>query len=373
MLQSKGVPRVQSSASPLSSGDPAPFCYGLTGAGIFYSFQAQAGRPLVAILARARELPAVASLAAAFAARLEAFSALDADVILLLNQEPIPLCQSWLANPGRLTTVAGNADFFRQCAFDQDQPLLLVLDRSLRIIARLDAMDDQALVSRALAAVAALPVEVPRDILLPAPILLIPNLIDADFCRELIARHDSRHFDSGFATADATGAAQYKVDHQKKKRRDHLIEEDDPLHARLLDALVRRCVPEVKKAFQVDIAHFDRLLIARYDDDGGCFRRHRDNGHASLAFRQFAISLNLNAEAYDGGDLLFPEYNGHRYRPPTGAGVIFSASLLHEATPTTRGSRYVMLTFLHDDAAEARRLAYGTKAADRVASPTLVQ
>ena len=71
MLQSKGSLRVHSSTNALSPGDPMPFCYGLTGAGAFYSFQAQAGRPLVAILARALDNPAATRLAAAFAGRLD--------------------------------------------------------------------------------------------------------------------------------------------------------------------------------------------------------------------------------------------------------------------------------------------------------------
>jgi predicted 2-oxoglutarate/Fe(II)-dependent dioxygenase YbiX len=70
------------------------------------------------------------------------------------------------------------------------------------------------------------------------------------------------------------------------------------------------------------------------------------------------LSLNLNTEDYEGGHLLFPEYNDHRYSPPTGGGVIFSTAVLHEAAPVTFGRRYVLLTFLHSDAAEVRRQAY---------------
>ncbi len=81
------------------------------------------------------------------------------------------------------------------------------------------------------------------------------------------------------------------------------------------------------------MSHTDRILVARYDDSGGYFRRHRDNIGTSVAFRQFALSVNLNAEAYEGGYLLFPEYNDHRYRPRTGEGMVFSASLLHEGDP----------------------------------------
>ncbi len=66
--------------------------------------------------------------------------------------------------------------------------------------------------------------------------------------------------------------------------------------------------------------------------------------------------MNLNTGDYEGGALSFPEYNDVAYNPPAGAGIVFSASLLHEATPVLRGSRYVLLSFLHSAAAEARRM-----------------
>jgi hypothetical protein len=47
------------------------------------------------------------------------------------------------------------------------------------------------------------------------------------------------------------------------------------------------------------------------------------------------------------------ERNSSRAIP---GGLIFSAGILHEATPVTVGGRYVLLTFFHSDAAEVRRL-----------------
>jgi predicted 2-oxoglutarate/Fe(II)-dependent dioxygenase YbiX len=98
-------------------------------------------------------------------------------------------------------------------------------------------------------------------------------------------------------------------------------------------------------------------LDARYDDTGGYFLRHRDNSAPAIAFRQFAVSINLNSGQYDGGHLLFPEYNDYRYRPGLGAALVFSAILLHEATPVLKGARSVLLTFVHNAEAEARRRA----------------
>jgi predicted 2-oxoglutarate/Fe(II)-dependent dioxygenase YbiX len=102
------------------------------------------------------------------------------------------------------------------------------------------------------------------------------------------------------------------------------------------------------------VAFADRILIARYDDTGGYFKRHRDNLSPQTAFRDFAVSMNLNTDDYDGGELRFPEFGDDRYDPPAGSAAIFSASLLHEALPVTRGRRYVALSFLSGAGAQDR-------------------
>jgi predicted 2-oxoglutarate/Fe(II)-dependent dioxygenase YbiX len=193
---------------------------------------------------------------------------------------------------------------------------------------------------------------------------MLPNLLPPALCRDLVALFDSRpSIDGEVATIDHAGVPQSRVDHAKKWRRDLPISPRDALYPVLRDALLCRCAPEIARAFQAKVTHIDRLLVARYDDTGGWFRRHRDNVGENVAFREFAISVNLNTEEYEGGHLQFPEYNDHRYSPATGAGVIFSASLLHEATPVMRGRRYVLLTFFYGDAAEARRQAYEARIA----------
>ena len=73
------------------------------------------------------------------------------------------------------------------------------------------------------------------------------------------------------------------------------------------------------------------------------------------AHRRFAVTLNLNVEDYDGGELRFPEFGARRYKRPTGDAVVFSCSLLHEALPVTRGERFAFLPFLYDETAAALR------------------
>ncbi len=95
------------------------------------------------------------------------------------------------------------------------------------------------------------------------------------------------------------------------------------------------------------------MLVSRYDAGAGCFRRHRDNTADNVAFRQFALSVNLNSEDHEGGDLLLSKRNDNHYRPPTGGRLIFSAAVLHGVAPVTSGRRYLLLTFRHGDGAKA--------------------
>ena len=95
----------------------------------------------------------------------------------------------------------------------------------------------------------------------------------------------------------------------------------------------------------------ERYIVACYDaTEGGYFKAHRDDTTAATKHRKFAVSINLNAEEFEGGNLIFPEFGPQSYRPPTGGAVVFSCSLLHEATPVTQGTRYAFLPFLYDEA-----------------------
>ena len=114
--------------------------------------------------------------------------------------------------------------------------------------------------------------------------------------------------------------------------------DQDELRDGVRARLVRRVLPEIAKAFQFRATRIERYIIACYDaGEGGHFRPHRDNTTKGTAHRRFAVTVNLNAEDYEGGDLRFPEYDMRTYRAPTGGAVVFSCSIMHEATAVTRG------------------------------------
>ncbi|MGI4944057.1 MAG: hypothetical protein ACRYHQ_26465, partial [Janthinobacterium lividum] len=266
------------SHSVAAPGDRAPFCFGVTSDGAFYSSERQVGRVAVLVLGGSLPPDALLPMLAACLRQEGSLAAAGADLLLVGSGTMLRRIRDTLPDLGGMVTVDCDPGFLRQCGAGTERPLVLVLDRAWRVAARLDEADAEATVAAALACVRALPAEPEREVALPAPVLMLPGLLDRALCRELIERFEREEtFDSGFSSMDAAGNPVSKVDHAKKKRRDYLVEPDSALHLQVLDLLNRRCLPELRKAFQFEALHTDRILVARYDDSGGHFRRHRDN------------------------------------------------------------------------------------------------
>lgn len=235
----------------------------------------------------------------------------------------------------------------------------LVLDRSLRVLASIPVADPAAHAAQVLAVVEAQPAAGERGMAGPgAPVLTVPHVFEREFCRELIALYEKKGGeDSGFMRTDpVTGKTVSVLDHGFKRRADCAID-DHALQETINGKIARRLVPEVRKVFQFGATRIERHIVACYDSEtGGYFRAHRDDTTKGTAHRRFAVTINLNAEEYDGGDLRFPEYDSRHYRAPTGGAVVFSCSLLHEVSPIKRGRRFCFLPFLYDEAAAALRV-----------------
>jgi hypothetical protein len=234
-----------------------------------------------------------------------------------------------------------------------ETPLWVLVDPSLRVLFTLPMSQTEELFRR----LRALPSpDEHAGVPLHAPVMITPRLFDADLCRRLIGYYDTNGGTPSGVMRERDGKTVGVLD-DFKKRRDCIIE-DEALRVETREAIRLRLLPEVLKAFRFKVTRIERYIVARYDaQDGGYFRPHRDNLTSGTAHRQFACSINLNAEDFEGGDLRFPEYGNRTYRPPTGGAVVFSCSLLHEATPVTRGTRYAFLPFLYDEAGEAIRLS----------------
>lgn len=223
------------------------------------------------------------------------------------------------------------------------RPHWLLVDRTLRV-AGLYPLDQGEAALDALAALArAAP---PQDW---APVITVPNVLEPEMCRQLIALYEADGGeDSGFMR-DIEGKTKLVLDPNHKVRRDYMVE--DPELARQLNLrLMHRLVPMIRRSFQFQATRVERLIVGCYEaESGGHFRPHRDNTTRGTAHRRFAVTINLNADDYEGGDLRFPEYGGRTYRAPTGGAVVFSCAMLHEATRVTSGRRFAFLPFLYDE------------------------
>lgn len=231
------------------------------------------------------------------------------------------------------------------------EPTTFVLDENLRILNLFPLETHVAHTQQVLACLDNWPAPAtPCLIRTPAaPILLIPKVLSSEFCQNLIDRYESNGgTESGFMRQEGE-KTKVLLDPKIKRRRDWLITEPE-LIDQINALLSRRVVPEIQKSFQFDVTCFERYVVACYESSNqGFFQPHRDNTAAGTAHRRFAMSLNLNA-GYQGGCLRFPEYGPDLYVPEPGSAVIFSCSLLHEATPVTQGRRFVLLSFLYGDA-----------------------
>jgi predicted 2-oxoglutarate/Fe(II)-dependent dioxygenase YbiX len=324
-------------------GERAPAFVGATASGRFWSLDAQAGRPALIVALGSLGAEAARRTFEALAAARPALEAAGVDLVPIA-----PLSPDYSACDAAREGVVHVAEAGGLERWQVDgAPGVMAIDRSGRIVALapLGAPCDAGKAALAIAAEIAPAAEGPRTAAFAAPVLIVPNVLAPARCQAFIDHFEASPHEAGRMAGYDDGAV-HKLDESLKRRRDIELAAGAPLHGEMMDVMARRLVPEIKRAFQKDVGFADRILVARYDDDGGWFRRHRDNALPHTAFREFAVSLNLNTHAYEGGALKFPEFDDTGYSAPAGGAMIFSASLLHEAAPVTKGSRYVILSFL---------------------------
>ena len=231
------------------------------------------------------------------------------------------------------------------------RPVWLLLDPALRVIERfgIEAGEEALAATRARA-------EQPFAADAWAPVLEVADVLEPDLCRHLIELYEKDGGEASGFMRDVEGKTRLVHDPVHKQRRDYMVE-DEALRRGLAGRIRRRLAPALARAFQFEATRMERYLVACYEAGAGHFRPHRDNTTKGTEHRRFAVTINLNAGDYEGGDLRFPEFGPRTYRAPTGGAIVFSCSLLHEATPVTAGRRYAFLPFLYDEAAARVREA----------------
>ncbi len=229
---------------------------------------------------------------------------------------------------------------------EQLRPAVFLLDPMLRVMAAEPIEATGAVLDRLEAAMAEASQAEPGF----APVLVVPRVFEPEFCQALIGYYRRTGGEpSGFAI-EVDGRTRQRVQPPPKRPRDVWIE-DETLRGEVRRRLIERLFPMIERAWGWRATEIERDIVTCYDSaDQGFFSPHRDDATAGTAHRRFAVTVNLNAEDYEGGALRFPEFGSRVYKPPTGGAVVFGCSLLHEATPVVTGVRFAVTPFLYDEA-----------------------
>lgn len=369
----------------LSVGEPAPWFKGRTSSNQRIAFHAVAGRYVVLCLFGSAANPLAADVLSRLLTQRDRFDdkhAVFFGVSIDADDERTQRVADM--NPGmRYFWDVDRSISALYGALAEDgsyRPHTYVLDPALRVLLALPmtepAQEHVATLRNLLDKLRPLPA--PHRARPQAPVLVVPRIFEPSLCKALIEHYEARGGnDSGFMR-DVDGKTVVIVDHKHKRRRDCQIVDDSLIRACRV-RVHARLAPEVRKAFQFDPTRMERYIVSCYDAaESGHFNPHRDNTTLGTSHRRFAVSLFLNTGAYEGGLLRFPEYGNALYSAPLGGAIVFSCSLLHEATTVTKGRRYMFVPFLHDEAAQRVREANAKYLADTkqqdsdsVARPTL--
>ena len=234
----------------------------------------------------------------------------------------------------------------RAAGFDETGgAVTLLFDSILRLERKVAGSGGASQAEAALAhARARLKSQQPNIVAAQAPVLAVPNLLDRDECRRLIAFWEQgQKFENSVASSDLQSN---RAGPKTKMRSDVIIPEDSPESRELIEAIRRRLLPEVLKGFGFRVSRMEHFRVGCYDStSGGYFAPHRDNTTPLTKHRRYALTLNLNTGDYEGGLLRFPEYGPQLYAPPVGGAVVFHCSLLHYVLPVTRGRRFMIVGF----------------------------
>ncbi len=348
--------------SPLGFGDPAPWFFCRTESNPSYVFDTVAGRFVVLSLFESAAQPQVQEFLACIMADGDRFDdsnlcffGVSADVeddIQKRVSNRLPGIRFIWDDDRAVSSLYGahvDGNAYRNMTY--------LLDPMLRVVANLpfDGSGSEHFLALRTLLSQLPPIGEDFPALLQAPVLVIPRVFEPEFCARLIAYYDSNGGeDSGFMR-DVNGKTVKIIDHGHKRRRDCTVE-DEMLRTECMHRIHDHLAPQIQRAFQFNPTRMERYIIACYEDaESGHFRQHRDNTTKGTAHRRFAVSLFLNSGEYEGGYLRFPEFGPGQYTAPTGGAVIFSCSLLHEATPVTRGRRMMFLPFLYDELARRVR------------------
>lgn len=358
------IAATEPAASPLrppaarlvDEGDSAPFVHAQDHAGQLTASNGDlvSGKPVLLLFCPSVEEESLAAGLQAFRAAAARLTALQATVLVICRSgiEINAAARERLGLPFSLLADA-NAAIFKGYGVDPHPAApwltLFILDGGHRVARVLDRMEPDALIGEAIASLEQLTASrAAKRLQAHPPVLVLPRMLslaDCGFLAQVWGRAVPEYATDGFSNAGTKlERGDFKVVHDGAygKAVEYIVQ-DEALQRYIDGRLRRRLMPEIRKAFQATGLKREGYRIAGYEARAGAFLNpHRDNSTPANAHRRFTMTINLNAGEYEGGALRFREYGEQLYEVERGTAVVWSASLLHEVLPVTKGRRFVL-------------------------------
>jgi len=344
----------------LEAGDPAPRVVALDqdGQPAFSHADVLAGKPLVLLFCPTPDGTLPAPLLVAFRERHAALAEFQA-TLFAVSRLPVEASQAAhraLQLPFQLLADATGAVFngYGVDAAKADAAIALIIDPDHRIARVMREDSPERLAGAVMDCLRRLFTPRQERVAAQAPVLLLPRVLGEADCARLIdlwhrPANVWKSADGFTSGGHRVEKGDFKVDHAGAygQMTEYVVREA-AVQSFLDLRFNRRVAPEMRKAFQTSVSQREDYRIVRYDAaTGGVLRPHRDNPTKETAHRRFTMTINLNAGDYEGGALRFREYGDHFYEVERGTAVVWSAALLHEVTPVTRGARFVLGVHMH--------------------------
>ncbi|MCR9070804.1 MAG: 2OG-Fe(II) oxygenase [Alphaproteobacteria bacterium] len=297
----------------------------------------------------------------AFSAERDAFDALGVRVRLVVSGNaggdfPFPVLVDTDGAASRMAGLAATPLPGLGGRVAGGNPVILVVAPNQHLAARLRSEEGSTGVNLAEAALAAIRplADRRRADLVPVmhpPVLVVPDVFNDADCKRLIniyAMQGNEFVEPGHNQLQGrtTDCKMRIPDYGRDDRIDHWVcsaETNNVIDGRIGP----RLIPEIQRAFNYRVTRHERYRIACYEGaQKGSKHGHRDNTQPMVAHRRFAVTINLNSDEYEGAEIRFPEFSEALYKPPAGAAIVFSCSLLHEVMPMRSGRRFALLAFL---------------------------
>ncbi|MEZ5833537.1 MAG: 2OG-Fe(II) oxygenase [Dongiaceae bacterium] len=344
------------SARVLDIGDSAPFVRALDHAGTPVASNADlvTGKPLLLLFCPSAEDPGLTAGLQAFRGAADRLAAVQAG-LFIVSRAPVDANAALRKRLDLPFPILADltGEIYKAYGIDPypatPSLALVMLDPGHRVARVLERMEAVAMAAEALSELERLKACRPATRLQAhPPVLVLRRMLSPEDCAFLAAtwaRDVPEYATDGFTNVGTkTERGDYKVVHDGAYGRAvEYIVRDEGLQRFIDGRMRRRLLPEINKAFQAKELRREGYRIAGYEArQGGFLNPHRDNSTPANAHRRFTMTVNLNAGEYEGGELRFREYGEELYTVERGTAVVWSASLLHEVLPVTKGRRLVL-------------------------------